>query len=102
YASADRLHGDGVAVAGHADVTFDIRDALMQEVDRGHPDGQRFQERWLDGKEFSRAGLEFRSESSVRLVAPLASLAVGGRPVLEGAASQKVVFNVGEPSFHVI
>src|SRR5437660_11803030 len=101
YASADHLHGDGIAVGRHADITFDIRDALMQKVDRWHPDGQRFQERLLDGKEFSRAGLEFRSESSVHLVAPLASLAVGVLPVLEGAASQKVVFNVGEPPFHV-
>src|SRR5258705_5124714 len=101
YTSADHLHGDGIAVGRNADITFDIHDALMQKVDRRHPDGQWFQERLLDGKEFSRAGLEFRSESSVHLVTPLASLTVGVLPVLEGATGQKVVFNIGKPPFDV-
>src|SRR6266699_2187328 len=84
YESPDHLHGGGIAVGRNADITFDIHDALKQKVDRRHPDGQWFQERLLDGKEFSGTGLEFRSKSSVHLVAPVASLTVGVLPVMEG------------------
>src|SRR5215469_2167397 len=98
--ASNEVVGYGIAVGIDRDVSLHIHQALMEKVDRSHPDRQRLQVGLFNGKQLARTGLEIIAELRVDLIAPFARLTICIFPVLESTAGQEIRVDIPEASLH--
>jgi len=91
HLAPDEVVGYGVAVGIDRDVPLHIHQALVEKIDRRHPDRQRLQVGLLNGEQLARTGLEIVAELSVNLIAPLARLPVASSQSRNVRPAKKLV-----------